>query len=208
MRVNKILYLGAAFMLAGLLACSAGQEPSTADQPAVGNSGIDAASPAYSQPLAQVSGDVVDPQSFEYLGAFRLPGGEDPPLTFAYGGQRHDLHPDGDAGGGTDGFPGSLFVMGHDRIAYGGLPDGGQVAEVSIPQPVISENIEDLNTAEFLQDFQDVFAGYFTNLEEIPRVGMVYLNAPQTGPKIHFTWGQHLQEPGDPSNGWFDPKVG
>ena len=207
MRMNKILYIGTAFMLAGLLACSAGQEPNTGDQSAASRSESADSSSSYSQPLAQASGDVVDPQAFEYLGAFRLPGGEDPPLTFAYGGNAMTFNPDGDAGGGGDGFPGSLFVMGHDRIAYGGLPDGGQVAEVSIPQPVISENIEDLNTAEFLQDFQDVLAGYFTNLEEIPRVGMVYLNAPLTGPKIHFTWGQHLQEPGDPSNGWFDPQL-
>ena len=147
MRMNKILYIGAACLLAGLLACSAGQEPGDGSPPAASGNGSGGSSSTFSQPLAQASGDVVDPQAFAYLGAFRLPGGDDPPLTFAYGGNAMTFDPDGNPSSASDGFPGSLFVMGHNRIAYGGLPDGGQVAEVSIPQPVISDNIEDLNTA-------------------------------------------------------------
>jgi hypothetical protein len=161
----------------------------------------------YSQPLVQASGEVVDPLAFKYLGAFRLPGEEDRPRTFAYGGNAMTFYPNGDPNGAADGFPGSLFIMGHDRIAYGDLPDGNQVAEISIPEPVISGNLEDLNTAEFLQDFENVLAGRFTNLEEIPRVGMAYLNRTETGENIHFGWGQHLQEPGDASHGWFNPQL-
>ena len=102
------------------------------------------------------------------------PGDEERPKTFAYGGNAMTFNPDGDPSGARDGFPGSLFVMGHNRIAYGDVPDGNQVAEISIPAPVNAADMEALNTAEFLQDFQNVLAGYFTDLEEIPRVGMTY----------------------------------
>jgi hypothetical protein len=139
-----------------------------------------------------------------YQGAFRLPGGDTPPQTFAYGGNAMTFNPDGPG----DAFPGSLFVMGHDRQAWGGLPDGNQVAEISIPVPVLSNNLDDLNYAQFVQDFHDVAAGYFTEMEEISKVGMQYLNHPATGPKIHLAWGQHLQPPDVASHTWFDPAPG
>lgn len=116
--------------------------------------------------------------------------------------------PLGDPSGANDGFPGSLFIMGHDRLAYGEMPDGNQVAEIDIPQPVISMSRENLETATFLQDFRDIAAGFFTGLDEIPRVGMAYLDTPATGPKIHLAWGQHLQpEPDVASHAWFDPDL-
>ncbi len=154
----------------------------------------------------QISGNVIAPDQLQYIGAFRLPGGWDPPLTFAYGGNAMTFNPIGDAQNFDD-FPGSLFIMGHDRIAYGDLPDGNQVAEISIPVPVISNSLEELNTAEFIQDFSDVTKGFFTNLEEIPKVGMQYLDNPATGPKIHLAWGQHLQPPDVPSHSWFNPDL-
>jgi hypothetical protein len=126
------------------------------------------------QTLPPPSGQVVDPENLEYLGAFRLPGGEDRPETFAYGGNAMTFNPDGDPAGADDGFRGSLFVMGHDRIPYAEPPNGNQVAEVSIPAPVMAENVEELNTAEFLQDFHEVAPPQFASLEEIPRVGMQY----------------------------------
>jgi hypothetical protein len=152
-------------------------------------------------------GDLVQLSDLTYLGAFRLPGGDTPPQTFAYGGNAMTFNPDGDPSGPNDGFPGSLFIMGHDRQAWGALPDGNQVAEVSIPIPLISDNLDDLNHAEFIQDFHDVAAGYFTELEEIPKVGMQYLNHPSTGPKIHLAWGQHLQPQDQPSHAWFNPTL-
>lgn len=189
------------FLLAAF-ACTSGS---------LSQSNIDSAfassSDSYSQPLGQASGDVLEPESFEYLGAFRLPGEEERLRTFAYGGNAMTFNPSGDSNGTADGFPGSLFIMGHDRIAYGDLPDGNQIAEVNIPLPIQSRDMADLNTAEFLQDFQNVLAGHFTNLEEIPRIGMAYLDRPETGARIHFAWGQHLQEPGDASHGWFDPQL-
>jgi hypothetical protein len=138
--------------------------------------------------------DLVTPDDFVYLGAFRLPDDGDRPRTFEYGGNAMTFNPDN----------GTLFIMGHDRMAYGDLPDGNQVAEVSIPTPVNSRDVDDLPYAEFRQDFHDVTAGYFTELEEIPKVGLQYLNHPATGPKIHIGWGQHLQPEDIPSHGWFN----
>lgn len=143
---------------------------------------------------------------FTYLGAFRLPGDETPPQTFAYGGNAMTFNPDGDPTN-ADAYPGSLFIMGHDRIAFGSLPNGNQIAEVTIPQPLNSRNLADLPQASSIQNFQDVLANYFHDMDEIPKVGMAYLNHPATGPKIHLTWGQHLQPENAPSQGWFNPTL-
>jgi hypothetical protein len=151
---------------------------------------------------------LIQPNGLVYQGAFRLPDGDDRPATFAYGGNAMTFNPNGDPSGSDDGFPGSLFVTGHDRLAYGELPDGSQVAEISIPVPVVSVNLADLNQAGFLQGFHDVTEGFFRELEEIPRIGMEYLDTPATGAKIHLAWGQHMP-PDQPvaSHAWFDPNL-
>ena len=190
-------------LILAVLACTLGQPPASQTDPVPATVPVVVTKPSGAPP----SGDVVATTDFEYLGAFRLPGGEEPPQTFAYGGNAMTFNPDGDLSGAQDGFPGTLFVTGHDRVAYGGVPDGDQVAEVSIPAPIISRNIEDLNTAEFVQDFADVTAKRFTELEEIPKVGLQYLNRPETGPKIHIAWGQHLQPQDVASHGWFNPTL-
>lgn len=156
-----------------------------------------AASPVKATGL--LSGD-----DFVYLGAFRLPGGETPPQTFAYGGNAMTFNPDGDPGN-ADAYPGSLFVMGHDRMAYGALPDGNQLAEVTIPEPAIEDDPAALPHASFLQGFQDVLVNQFHDMDEIPKVGLAYLDHPLTGPKLHLAWGQHLQPEDAPSHGWLDP---
>jgi len=153
------------------------------------------------------SSGIIQPGSFVYVGAFRLPGGDTPPQTFAYGGNAMTFNPDGDPSNGDD-FPGSLFITGHDRMAYGDLPDGDQIAEVSIPTPGFSDSPSGLPEAAFLQDFHDVTAGYFTELEEIPRVGLQYLNHPATGPKLHLAWGQHLQFDDVASHAWVNATLG
>lgn len=158
---------------------------------------------ASSEPMASKR---VQPTDFVYKGAFRLPGGDDPPLTFAYGGNAMTFNPDGDPSN-RDAYPGSLFIMGHERLAYGDLPNGSQVAEVSIPVPATSSNSENLPKAQFIQDFHDVTAGFFTQVEEIPKVGMQYLNHPATGPKIHLAWGQHLQSDRIATHAWFNPTL-
>jgi hypothetical protein len=161
-------------------------------------------------PRATVSStaQLVQPADLTYVGAFQLPGGDDRPKTFAYGGNAMTFSPDGDPSGPDDGFPGSLFVTGHDRMAYGELPDGSQVSEVSIPVPVKAGELSELAEAAFLQEFYNVAGGFFEGLDEIPRVGMQYLATPPTGAKIHLAWGQHLQpDPPVASHAWFDPDL-
>ena len=158
-------------------------------------------------PSAPTDGSLIQPSDLVYQGAFRLPGGDSRPQTFAYGGNGMTFNPSGDPGS-EDGFPGSLFITGHDRMAYGDLPDGSQVAETSIPVPLVSGNLADLNQAGFIQGFHNVAGGLFTELEEIPRIGMQYLDKPATGPKIHLAWGQHMQpDPPVASHAWFDPAL-
>jgi hypothetical protein len=153
-------------------------------------------------------GTLVQPGDLVYQGAFRLPVGAERPKTFAYGGAAMTFHPSGDPSGPDDGFPGSLFIMGHDRLPYGELPEGNQVAEIDIPVPDVSDNLGDLNQADFIQGFSNVAEGHFTELEEIPRTGMQYLSTPATGAKIHLAWGQHLQpDPPVASHAWFDPDL-
>ena len=149
-----------------------------------------------------ISEGLVQPSDLVYLGAFRLPDDGDRPLTFEYGGNAMTYHPGADSDG--DGFSGTLFITGHDRLAYGELPNGSQVAEISIPAPVPSNDVTSLNTAEFVQLFSDVTAGHFANLDEIPRIGLAYLDHPATGSLIHIAWGQHMPpDPTPATHGWF-----
>jgi hypothetical protein len=151
---------------------------------------------AYSTPPAGQS--LVQATDFTYLGAFRLPDGGERPLTFEYGGNAMTFNPE----------HGSLFITGHDRLAYGELPNGSQVAEISIPTAVNSRNLEDLPQAEFLQSFHNVLQGYFSGIDEIPRIGMAYYDHPLTGPKIHLAWGEYLSpDPPVPTHIWFDPDL-
>jgi hypothetical protein len=146
------------------------------------------------------------PSDFTYLGAFRLPGDGERPYTFAYGGNAMTFRSGGDPTGAADGYPGSLFVTGHDRLASGILPNGSQIAEVSIPVPVVSKNLAELNQAKFIQGFHDAAYGLFPSPDEIPRIGMEYLDTAATGPKIHLAWVQHLQDE-VPSHAWIDPNL-
>jgi hypothetical protein len=107
-------------------------------------------------------------------------------------------YPDGDPSGPDDGFPGSIFGTGHDWNQY--------VSEISIPVPIISpnKNLDDLNTATTLQDFQNIRGNLFGEFE-IPRAGLEYLPAQgaQTTDKLYFCWAQHMGEgETNPSHGW------
>jgi hypothetical protein len=148
--------------------------------------------------------ELIQPADLTYLGAFRLPDGAERPLTFEYGGNAMTFRP-GTAG---EGLPGSLFISGHDRMPYGDLPDGSQVAEVSIPIPSTSRDLNSLPQAVFIQGFHDVAAGYFSEMEEIVRMGMQYLESQPGEPKIHLAWGQHFEpEPPTGTHAWFNPDL-
>ena len=142
-------------------------------------------------PALPSSGSLIQPEDFTYLGFFRLPepsGGSD----WDYSGHGLTYFPDGDPGGSEDGFPGSLFGFGHDHQLF--------VSEISIPEPAITTNLEEANTAQTLQPFADLTGGIF-NAEEmsIPRAGLAYMAEPQ--PRLHFTFGQHIQD-FEVSHGW------
>jgi hypothetical protein len=165
-------------------------------------------SAARSFSVSFITDGVIDPRSLEYLGAFRLPSGGNRPRTFEYGGNAMTVNPLGDPGGAADGFPGSLFISGHDRMPYSELPNGSQVAEVGIPAPIISADVDSLTRADFIQNFCNVTAGHFTRMDEIVRMGLLYLDHPLTGPKIHIAWGQHFEpDPPAPTHGWFSPTL-
>ncbi len=138
------------------------------------------------------SAERLEPEGLEYKGAFRLPDDEE----WEYSGYAATYYPEGDPGGEADGYPGSLYILGHDQKQ--------RVAEVSIPVPVIAsdKDANKLNRAVSLQGFHDITAGMFGELE-IPRADFEYLPAQgsQTTGKLHFCWGQHFQD-FQPSHGW------
>jgi len=145
---------------------------------------------------------LIRPDDLVYMGAFRLP---DSPGTPENVGWEWSIwtsaaayYPEGDPDGPDDGFPGSIFAVGHDQTQY--------VSEVSIPVPVISpdKNLDELNTARTLQSFADIRGGLFDEME-MPRVGLAYLppQGAQTTGKLYFAWAPHLDEGAtNPSHGW------
>ncbi len=137
----------------------------------------------------QPASGLLQPAGLSYLGAFRLPGpsgGSD----WNYSGDAMAYFPDGDPAGPDDGFPGSIFGIGHDWHK--------QVSEITVPVPIDSRDLTALNTAETLRPFTDVRSGVgqLDLLTEILRVGMAYLppQGDQTTGKLYLCFGQHFQE--------------
>lgn len=153
-------------------------------------------------PVANAATSLIQPADLLYLGAFRLP---DSPGTLDNVGWEWSnwagaatYYPDGDPGGGNDGYPGSIFGVGHDQTQY--------VSEISIPTPVVSasKNLNQLNTAGVLQNFHDIKGGLYGYIE-MPRVGLEYLppQGGQTSGKLYFSWAEHLDEGNTgPTHGW------
>ena len=98
---------------------------------------------------------LLDENSLTYIGAFRLTkervgcdAWDD--CVFAYGGSPIAFDPSGNNG------KGSLFIGSH---VY-----SQKVAEVTIPDLVVSDNLNDLNTASILQGFNDITEGNRKNI--------------------------------------------
>jgi hypothetical protein len=145
---------------------------------------------------------LIQPSDLLYLGAFRLPDSPGTPENVNWEWSNWSAaatyYPQGDVSGPNDGFPGSIYGVGHDQTQY--------IAEISIPVPrkSASKNVNELNTAGFLQDFHDVKGDLYSYIE-MPRVGLEYLPAQgaQTSGKLHFSWAQHLDEGNTgPTHGW------
>ena len=140
--------------------------------------------------------ELIQPSDLVYMGAFRLPeasGGS----NWEYSGYAMTYYPDGNSNRADDGYPGSIFAVGHDHHQ--------QVSEISIPVSVVSptKNLAELNTATTLQEFNDITGGIFGYLE-IPRADLEYLppqGSQRTG-KLHFCWGQHFEDEQAPTHGW------
>jgi hypothetical protein len=138
------------------------------------------------------------PQDLSYLGAFRLPlHPED--QGWEYGGGALTYLPAGDPTGPDDDYPGSLYGTGHDWYTH--------VSEIGIPALVISptKNLDELNTAATLQEFQDIRGDLFRHLDfEIPRACLEYLSpqGEQSSGMLHLCWGQHYQDERGTSHGW------
>ena len=182
-----------------LAACAGEKERENAPTTAGGTAAVErTASPVAEAATTPITSEqLVQPTDLTYLGAFRLPDGPEG-IGWQYSGSAMAYYPDGDPDGPDDGYPGSIFGTGHDWNQY--------VSEISIPAPVISpgKNVDDLNTATTLQDFQNIRGDLFGELE-IPRVGLEYLPAQgeQTTGKLYFCWAQHMGEgETNPSHGW------
>ena len=149
--------------------------------------------PQTSTQLPINSTSLIQPEMLEYLGAFRLPEGSGD-SNWEYSGRGLTYFPDGDAEGAADGFPGSLYGTGQDQHNF--------VSEISIPVPVNSRNLDDLNTATTLQSFADITEGMFGETD-LPRLGIQYLPAleGQDSGKLYFVHGQHFQD-FEASHGW------
>ncbi len=118
---------------------------------------------------------MITPGNFEYVGAIRPPHIQQNGTTFAYGGWAVAYRPDGDPNGPDDGFPGSLFLLGHQEHQ--------KVAELSIPAPVNSrmKRADDLPVMDILQPFSDITDGLLEEMtagssEHFHLGGMVVTN--------------------------------
>ena len=151
-------------------------------------------------------GERIDPKTdLIYEGAFRLPDEQSANSHWEYGGLALTLYPDGDPGGQSDGYPGSLYSVG--RMTGGSCK---LVSEFSIPAPVNSSNIENLNTATTLQPFGDITGGFFDSVlagELLNETrGLAYLEAQpgQDAGKIYWTiWSAYNTDQTNlPSHGY------
>lgn len=147
------------------------------------------------------------PDDLVYEGALRLPEGSGG-SSWEWSSEGLAYRAGGDPRGPEDGYPGSLFGVGHDHQAY--------VSEITIPKPVVSASKAPsaLPAATTLQPFTDLRAGHFADYE-MYRVGLAVLppQGEQTSEKLHFGWSQHMGEAETgPSHGWCEtdlskPKV-
>ncbi|MCJ7738273.1 MAG: hypothetical protein MUQ10_13340, partial [Anaerolineae bacterium] len=164
--------------------------PTTAAfQPVVSSADQETATPG---PVAE---GLIAPGDLAYLGAFRLPA--DPEgMGWEWGGGALTYNLAGDPGGESDGHPGSLFATGHNWYQ--------QIGELSIPAPMLAQDIADLPVAEMLQPLSDVYDGLYPEMEQ-PRVALAYVppGSGQAEAKLAFARSPHLDEGATgASHGW------
>ena len=143
--------------------------------------------------------DTFQPENVRYLGAFRLPsegwivqGSWTDQLSWCKGIEAY--YPDGDPGGDADGFPGSLFGVGHDWTT--------PMYEISIPAPVISDHLDDLPVATLLQGPATVLDGVGFTDDMLKGIEYLPTQPGMTEPKLHISFGKHYQYNRRPTHGW------
>jgi hypothetical protein len=163
------------------------------------NKESDNSSEKKSKSSTPIPAKLLHPADLKYLGAFRVPHNENLLKSWHWGGYGLTYNPGGDPES-IDNFSGSLFGTGHAWQH--------EVAEISIPEPVISsgKNVNDLNTAKTLQAFQDI---YKVGDWELPRVGICYLakQGSQSSDKLYLCWGGHLVEGGHLTHAWCETNL-
>ena len=183
--MERLIRSGVAIcLLAMLCGCGAGTGPTMPD--ASRNSNPPPSQSSTQPPASEPTSGLLQPSDLSYLGAFALPepsGGS----SWEYGGDGLAYYPDGEPEGPDDGFPGSLFGVGHDWEK--------QVGEIAIPEP---RTDGEPNVAQTLRPFRDVHSrvGRLGALNEMLRVGIEYL-PPQGGQstgKLYLCFGQRYQE--------------
>jgi hypothetical protein len=128
---------------------------------------------------------LVQPNSWTYRGAFRLPD------AFLWGGEAMTFYPNGDGGpggsGAADGYPGSLFVTNVNQREF------GFVGQAGIPAPAISvtKNWEELPFATVLQepvDIRPANVNAWGDYIDIWRTGLTY-EADES--RLYSAWSVH-----------------
>ena len=102
-------------------------------------------------PTTVIPSQLIQPTDLVYRGAFAYPPGDE----WAYSGHALAYYPEGDSTGPADGYPGSLYAAAH---AWYDL-----VGEITIPEPVITDNFDDLPQASVLQPLTDITGGWKDN---------------------------------------------
>lgn len=127
------------------------QDATSASAPPAGPVGTAYVNQFYPVPATVDKARLLFPTNLEYKGAFRLPTAPSAASTFTYVSGAMTYFPKGDSKGAEDGFPGSLFAVGHV-----GQMD---VAEVDIPKPALpnaSKSLSSLPTARILTPFMKI----------------------------------------------------
>ncbi|MEK6844600.1 MAG: Ig-like domain-containing protein [Nanoarchaeota archaeon] len=138
--------------------------------------------------LIYSSGSLVQASDLVYQGAFRYPSIPDP--NDYYGGDRGSVslsyYPSGNPTGPNDGYPGSLFAVGH-RVR------SGKIGEISIPAPIIA--IYDhtaLSSASQLQPLADISDSVSYNGELDQQGGILYLSARGVQTQDRLYWSKWM----------------
>ncbi|OGK07113.1 MAG: hypothetical protein A2487_20255 [Candidatus Raymondbacteria bacterium RifOxyC12_full_50_8] len=92
-------------------------------------------------------------QDLEYLGGFRLPNANGT-SEWAYAGSGLAYYPDGNPGyDAASEWPGSLYGFGKNTVAH--------ISEITIPKPVVSDNVADMSYARTLQPFVNLWPAVY-----------------------------------------------